>query len=67
MNEDPNPVDEPLPEDPTPGSDPEPEPHFPRTPQKDHGVRPERLADNTKVTPLDDDKHIEEGIDVKET
>jgi hypothetical protein len=28
--------------------------------------RPETLADNAKVTPLDEDKHIEDGIEVDE-
>ena len=47
-----------LPPDPPPGSDPEPTPRFPR---------PETRAKKAKVTPLDPDKHIEDGIEVKET
>ncbi len=45
-----------LPEDPRPGSDPDPAPRFPKSPQQ-----------KPKVTPLDEDKNIEEGIEVNET
>ena len=67
MNERPRPDDEELSEDPPPASDPEPTPRFPKRAPADHDARPERLADNTKVTPLDEDKNIEGGIEVKET
>jgi hypothetical protein len=56
-----------LPPDPAPSSDPEPTPRFPKPPRNRHDARPETLADNTKVTPLDEDKHLEEGIEVNET
>lgn len=53
MIERPDPVDEPeLPEDPAPVRDPEPAPRSPKAP---------------KVTPLDEDKNIEDGIEIKET
>jgi hypothetical protein len=68
MNERPHPDDESaLPEDPPPASDPEPTPRFPKQAPADHDGRPERLASNTKVTPLDEDKNIEGGIEVNET
>jgi hypothetical protein len=56
-----------FPPDPPPGSDPEPTPRVPRPPGVNHEARPETLADNTKVTPLDDDKNLEDGIEVNET
>ncbi len=56
-----------LPEDPGPSSDPEPTPRFPKPSKKKHEARPETLADNTKVTPLDEDKNLEDGIEVNET
>jgi hypothetical protein len=56
-----------LPPDPPPSSDPEPTPRAPRSPAVNHEARPETLANNTKVTPLDEDKNIEEGIEVNET
>jgi hypothetical protein len=59
MNERPKPDDESaLPEDPAPGSDPGPTPRVPR---------PKTPANNLKVTPLDEDKNIEKGIEVNET
>jgi hypothetical protein len=68
MTERPSPDDEPeLPPDPAPSSDPEPAPRFPKRSNRNHEARPETLADNTKVTPLDDDKHLEDGIEVNET
>jgi hypothetical protein len=52
MIERPDPVDEPeLPEDPAPVRDPEPDPRAPKP----------------KVTPLDEAKHIQDGIEVNET
>ena len=64
----PNPDDESaLPPDPAPGSDPDPTPRYPKPRQVNHDARPETLADNTKVTPLDEDKNIEDGIEVNET
>jgi hypothetical protein len=67
MNDSPNPIDEPSqPEDPPPASDPAPEPNFPKTARK-HDARPETLANNTQVTPLDPDKNAEDGIEVNET
>jgi len=54
-----------LPPDPPPASDPEPTPRFPKPVQRD--ASHETLADNTKVTPLDEDKHIEHGIELNET
>jgi hypothetical protein len=56
-----------VPPDPPPGSDPEPTPRYPRAEGVNHDARPETLADNTRVTPLDDDKSIEDGIEVNET
>jgi hypothetical protein len=51
--EQPNPIDEPkFPEDPVPVDNPEPDPKLPKT---------------AKVTPLDPDEHIKEGIKVEET
>ena len=68
MIERPNPVDEPeLPEDSAPIRDPDPAPDFPKPPQADHATRPKSPANNPKVTPLDEDKNIEEGIEVNET
>lgn len=62
------PNDEPLPlEDPPPSSDPEPTPPFPKPLQANHDARPETLANNMNVTPLDEDKNIENGIEVEET
>jgi hypothetical protein len=65
----PNPDDDAvIPPDPAPASDPEPTPRFPK-PRRNHDARPETLADNTKVTPLDDDQTIADGdgIEVNET
>lgn len=60
MIERPRPADEPaLPEDPPPGSDPDPAPHFPKP--------PEAGRQKPKVTPLDEDKNLEDGIEVNET
>ena len=42
--------------DPGPDKDPNSPPRSPKTP-----------AENVKVTPLDEDKHIEQGIEIKET
>ena len=57
MNERPNTDDESsLPEDPAPSSDPE---------QTPRSAKPR--ASNLKVTPLDEDKNIEKGIEVNET
>ena len=56
-----------LPPDPPPGSDPDPTPRYPKPAEANHDARPETLANNTQVTPLDDDKNIEEGIEVNET
>jgi hypothetical protein len=53
--------------DPPPSSDPEPKPRVPKSPRTNHDARPETLADNTKVTPLDEDKNLENGIEVNET
>ena len=67
MNQRPNPHDESaVPEDPPPASDPEPAPRFPKR-KRGQDARPETLADDVKVTPLDEDKNIEGGIEVKET
>jgi hypothetical protein len=52
---------------PGPSSDPEPAPRYPEDENAHHEASPERLAKNTKVTPLDEDKHLEDGIEVKET
>jgi hypothetical protein len=68
MNERPSIDDEPeLPPDPAPSSDPEPTPRVPRPSKAGHEARPETLANNTKVTPLDEDNHLEDGIEVNET
>lgn len=48
-----------LPPDPPPGSDPDPTPRYPKSPEENDDAR--------RVTPLDDDKHIEEGIEINET
>jgi hypothetical protein len=56
-----------FPPDPPPGSDPEPAPRYPKGPVGKHEARPETLADNVKVTPLDEDKKLEEGIEINET
>jgi hypothetical protein len=67
MIERPNPDDESaLPPDPAPSSDPEPTPRFPKPSQGKHDARWETLANNMQVTPLDEDKHIEDGIEVDE-
>jgi hypothetical protein len=63
----PNPNDAELPADPAPASDPEPRPSFPKSPAANHDARPETLANNMKVTPLDDGEAIEDGIEVNET
>jgi len=58
MNERPKPDDDdPLSDEPPPVSDPPPEPEFPK-PLK---------ARRAIVTPLDEDKNLEGGIEVKET
>ena len=54
MIERPNPDDPATPPDTTPGSDPERKPRDPK-------------PTNPKVTPLDEDKKIEGGIEIKET
>lgn len=46
--------DDGLPPDPPPGSDPNPAPRYPKSP-------------DPKVTPLDEDKNLEDGIEVNET
>jgi hypothetical protein len=56
MNERPNPNDPALPEDPAPIRDPEP----------GRGV-PKPAPKKPKVTPLDENKNIEDGIEVNET
>lgn len=67
MNESPNPVDEPdEPEDPPPANDPVPEPNFPKTARANREARPESRAGNVKVTPLDEDRNVEQGIEVDE-
>jgi hypothetical protein len=63
----PNPDDDALPPDPAPASDPEPTPRFPKRRAANHDARPETLADNMEVTPMDDGEAIEDGIEVKET
>jgi hypothetical protein len=55
-----------LPGDPSPGSDPERAPR-PRKPPVDPDVRPDAPAGNAVVTPLDEEKHIKDGIEVDET
>ena len=67
MTERPSPDDEPeLPPDPPPASDPDPSPRYPMKAPRKHDARPETLADNTKVTPLDEGKNLEHGIEVDE-
>jgi hypothetical protein len=56
MMERPNPNDPALPEDPAPIRDPEP-----------GRAVPKPVPKTPKVTPLDEDKHIEDGIEVNET
>jgi hypothetical protein len=58
-----------LPPDPAPASDPEPTPRFPKKSPANHDARPETLASNMKVTPLDDSEAIadDDGIEVNET
>jgi hypothetical protein len=55
-----------FPPDPPPASDPEPTPRVPK-PRAKQPARPETLADNMKVTPLDDGDAIRDGIEVDET
>jgi hypothetical protein len=57
-----------LPPDPAPASDPEPVPRVPKS-KANHDARPETLANNTKVTPLDESEAITDGdgIEVNET
>lgn len=67
MIEDPNPVDEPSePEDPPPASDPAPEPGFPKPLQAKRDARPKTIPNNLVITPLDEDEHIKDGIEVEE-
>lgn len=47
-------IDSDLPPDPAPASDPEPTPRYHRAPKVDHDARPETLANNMKVTGLED-------------
>ena len=61
------PDDDARPPDPAPASDPVPTPRLPKRRGGDQDTRPETLADNTKVTPMDDGEAIEDGIEVKET
>jgi hypothetical protein len=42
-------------------------PRFPKDPRPNHDARPETLANKTKVTPLDEDNNLKDGIEVKET
>ena len=56
-----------TPEDPPPSSDPEPTPRFPKRPKGNHDASPETLAGNVKVTPLDEDENLDDGIEVNET
>jgi hypothetical protein len=56
-----------LPPDPEPASDPDPTPRFPKSSPRIRDARPETLANNTQVTPLDPDDHAKEGIEVNET
>jgi len=59
--------DEPaLPPDPPPGGDPDLAPRFPKPSQRNRDERPETHSDNTKVTPLDEDKNLENGIEIDE-
>jgi hypothetical protein len=67
MIERPNPDDESaLPPDPPPSSDPEATPRFPNGQHPNRDARPETLANNVKLTPLDEDKNLEDGIEVEE-
>ena len=52
--------------DPAPSSDPEPTPRYPKGRRK-RRARPETLANNLEVTPLDEEEHIKDGIEIKET
>jgi hypothetical protein len=66
MIERPDPVDEPdMPEDPAPVRDPDPAPRAPQ--QSNPDARPKVPPGKPKVTPLDEEQHIKEGIEVKET
>jgi hypothetical protein len=53
--------------DPGPASDPEPTPRHPKGAGRNHEASPETLARNAKVTPLDEDENLADGIEVNET
>ncbi|HET9864789.1 MAG TPA: hypothetical protein VFP37_15205 [Steroidobacteraceae bacterium] len=55
-----------VPDDPVPASDPEPTPRYPKRSKRQHDARPETLANNTKVTPLDEDNNLKDGIEIDE-
>jgi len=68
MNERPKPDDDaPSSDDPPPVNYPSPEPEFPKPLKARRAPKPDIYPNNAKVTPLDEDKNLEGGIEVKET
>jgi hypothetical protein len=53
--------------EPGPSGDPKSSRDRGKTPGNDHGTRPQSPPQKVKVTPLDEDKNIEKGIEVDET
>jgi hypothetical protein len=56
-----------LPPDSAPGSEVDPARGSSKTPSAKSKTPPKTPAEGAKVTPLDEDKNIEEGIEIKET
>ena len=46
---------------------PDAPPRSPRRAPVEHDAKPESPAENVEVTPLDDDRNIDDGIEVNET
>ena len=56
-----------LPPDSAPGSEADPATGSPKAPTGKSKTPAETPAESAEVTPLDEDKNIEEGIEIKET
>jgi hypothetical protein len=68
MNEHRNTDDETeLPLEPAPGDDPDPAPGRSKSPPGNNDPHPDTPSKDVRVTPLDDDENIKQGIEVDET
>ena len=65
MSERPNRREEHAPPGPAPGGDPAAVPHSPQP--LDPDARPQNPPSKVKVTPLDEDRNVKDGIEVDET